>query len=187
LLCIELFVAGALFLAAMSRMCHTAHGLSGLGEGIGALFGATAAGISLAWARVRGEPTAGVQDALTESAVISTVESETPEPVVSQLKLNYTLDAMVMGAHEGKPISRDALVGGGVTTQQYWNLANHVLKLLGLRQEKSTKWFGRGSSEEDIRFVRHNLKVVDDVVLVREGGRNGWKRVDLVDANFIVP
>ena len=143
--------------------------------------------MSLAWARVRGEPAAGAQEAVKEAQVVSTVESAPTEPVVSLLKLNYTLDAMVMGAHEGKPISRDALVGGGVTTQQYWNLANHVLKLLGLRQEKSTKWFGRGSSEEDIRFIGHNLKVVDDVVLVREGGRNGWKRVVLVEANFIVP
>ena len=48
------------------------------------------------------------------------------------------------------------------------------LKLLGLRKEKTTKRFGRSQSEEDIRFIKRNLKVIDDVVLVREGGRNGW-------------
>jgi hypothetical protein len=31
------------------------------------------------------------------------------------------------------------------------------------------------------------MKVVDDVVIVRTGGRGVWKRVDLVEANFIVP
>ena len=62
-----------------------------------------------------------------------------------------------------------------------------MLKLLGLRQEKTTKWFGNGKSKDDIRFIRANVKVVDDVVLMRGEGKGVWKRVDLVDANFIVP
>jgi hypothetical protein len=65
-----------------------------------------------------------------------------PEPAVSLLKLNYTLDAMVMGAHEGKPISRDALVAGGVISQFYWNLANHILKVPGLRRTREVVGLG---------------------------------------------
>jgi len=60
------------------------------------------------------------------------------------------------------------------------------LGLLGLRQGRSTKLLTRGNAEEDLRFIRRNVKVVDDIVLVRAGGRLGWQRVDLREANFVV-
>ena len=58
---------------------------------------------------------------------------------------------------------------------------------IGADRDRIPKWFGKGKSEAEIRFIRANVKVIDDVVLVRENGRNGWKRVDLMEANFIVP
>lgn len=189
--CVLLFVVGTLFLAALSSLRGVAHGLSGLGEGLGAMTGAFAAGVTIAWANAKGVPTRDVKDALKEAALRAAVEgiNQAPEvePVVNLMKLNMTLDAMVLRSYENRPISRDAMVSADITTQPYWNLANHILKLLGLRKEKTTKWFGSGSTEEDIRFIKKNLKVVDDVVLVREGGRLGWKRVDLEEANFSIP
>lgn len=188
--CIALYISGTLFLAALSSLRGVAHGMSSLGEGMGSFFGSFAAGVTTATARTNGVPTKYVKDALKEAVVRSTVEaiSKTPEtePVVNLFKLNTMLDAMALNAGDGKPISRDALVPA-YGPQTYWNLANHILKLLGMRKDKTTKWFGRGNSRDDIHFIRGNVQVIDDVVLVRLEGRGVWKRVDLEKEHFIVP
>ncbi len=134
------------------------------------------------YSRGTGQSSRAVVQAVKEA--VRAIQAE-PEPVglVSVLKLQYTLDAMVVRQHEGRPISRATMVAADITTQNYWNLANAILNAIGLR--KGSRWMGTDSMRADLHYIRHNTILDPRFIKVRRAGGTEFTDLDLSEANFL--